>query len=255
MKKIVIDENSIKYEIRDKIRLNEITIDVPATYRGKGITMLLPVSTKKILKLIDCPFVKPAEIFFGKSLLCITIFDFSQSPVGPYTELVFATPVSYKSKFRLPLFSLIKDEIFKKYNLFVIDIAQSTKIAIEHGNLLTGYPHNPNIIDVVFKEGEKDIFISSSGDGKNILDIEINKPKKERRIKESYITYFIKDNNPYKIQMDIYGVGGNVKINKFNLGNHNLSELIKSLGGTSKPFQALYCNDVIEINPVNKKRL
>lgn len=254
-KELVLDENSIKYEIRDRISMGDFVVEIPAKYRGKVVSILLPASTKKMAKLINCPGVVPAEIFWGKSLLSITLFDFSESPVGPYTELVFATPILYKPKIRIPLVPLIKDQIFKKYNLFVFDIIQSTEMAIKHGNILTGYPHNPNLIDVTFEESKKDINVRSYGDSKSIIDIQLNKPRKEKLIEESYFTYFIKENSPYKIKMDIYAIGGNVKINKLSLGDHKLAELIENLSISYKPFQARYSRDVIEINPVTKEKL
>jgi hypothetical protein len=254
-KELVLDENSIKYEIRDKISAGDFVVDIPAKYRGKVLSILFPASTKKMKKFINCPGVVPAEIFWGKSLLSVTLFDFSESPVGPYTELDFATPISYKPKIKIPLLPLIKDQISKKYNLFIFDIVQSTEIAIKHGNILTGYPHNPNLIDVIFEENDKGINVKSYGSNKNIIDVHINKPKKEKIINESYFTYFVKDNIPHRIKMDIYAIGGNVKIDKLNLGDHKIAELIKNLGTSLKPFQVRYSRDVIEINPVTKEKL
>jgi hypothetical protein len=255
MSDLMIDEGSVKYEVRDKIRVQNFVVDVPSKYRGKGLTTLLPVSTKKISQLINCPGVESAEVFFGKSLLCVTLFDFSQSPVGPYTELVFSTPVSYKSKIKLPLISLLKDEISKKFNLYIIDIAQSTKIAIEHGNLLTGYPHNQNLINVAFEERGKNVNAKAYGDDGDIISIQIEKPEKERIFKENYFTYFEKDGNPFKIQMDIYGIGGNVKINELNIGRHKLAEIVRNLDAVCRPLSTRYARDVIEINPVTREEL
>ncbi|MCX6718446.1 MAG: hypothetical protein NTY81_02485 [Candidatus Staskawiczbacteria bacterium] len=75
MKELSIDESSINYKIREKIRLRDFVIDVPSEYRGKGITMLFSVSTKKLLRLINCPGVKPAEIFNFKAPFWIKKYD------------------------------------------------------------------------------------------------------------------------------------------------------------------------------------
>lgn len=255
MEGLVINEESIRYKTRDKIRVGDFSIDVPAKYRGRALTILLPVSSKKIAEFINFPGLKPSEIIWGKSLLGVTLFDFSKSPVGPYTELVLSTPVLYKPNIGLPLFSLIRDDVLKRFNLFILNIYQSTKIAIEHGNLLTGYPHNSNLINVKFEDDEKNISINSYGDNKSILSLKINKPKKEKLIKESYMTYFIRDGSPYQIQMDIFGIAGRVELEKLSFGNHKISWLIKDLIISDKPFQIRYSRDVIEINPVAKNKL
>ena len=255
MRELKIDEKSINYPVRDRINLRGFNIDVPSLYRGKCLNMLLPVSTEKLAKHINFDGLRPVEVFWGRSLLCITLFDFLQSPVGPYTELVLSTFVERNSNFKIPLLSLIKDQVYNRFNLFIIDIAQNTEIAVEHGNLLTGYPHNPNLINIKFEEEDDSIFIKSFDSKKHILDVEISKPKKERIIKESYITYFSKNEVFYKIQMDIHGIAGNVAVNKLNLGNHELAEFIKSLSVSRKPFQVRYSRDVIEINPVLKEKV
>ena len=73
------------------------------------------------------------------------------------------------------------DYIFTRFRrIFIFDIAQSTEMAIKHGAILTGYPHNPNLIDVKFEENEKDIYVKSYGDNKDIINVQINKPRKEK---------------------------------------------------------------------------
>lgn len=255
MQKLTIDESKIDYKATGQIEVRGKLVDIPSIYKGKAITTLFPISTKKAKEVINCSRVKPAEIYPGRSLLSLTLFDFYWSPVGPYTELVPSIPVFCSSKFKMPLIPLLFYKSLKNFGFFVIDILQSTDIAIEHGNLLTGYPHNPNLIDVIFKEEEGRINIKAIGAEKNILNLSIKKPVKEKIAKETYMTYFTKDKDLFEIRMDIYGIESPVWGCKLNLGNHETSNIIKGLNPSVNSIQTRYFRDVIEVNPVTKRIL
>ncbi|MFH0819746.1 MAG: hypothetical protein V1892_01810 [bacterium] len=255
MSQLTIDESKIDYRVRGQINVRGKLVDIPAIYKGKAITTLFPISTKKAKEIINCSRVKPAEIYPGRSLLSLTLFNFYWSPVGPYTELVPSIPVFYSATYKIPLFPLLFYKSLKDFGFFVIDILQSTDIAIEHGNLLTGYPHNPNLIDVIFQEKGGRINIKAIGGGKDICALSIKKPVKEKIAKEMYMTYFTKDKDLFEIRMDIYGIESSVWGCKLNLGDHATSNLIKDLKPSVNSIQTRYFRDVIEINPVTKRIL
>jgi len=257
MKQLSINEDSINYKLERQIKIRDILVDLPVKYKGRAITALFPMPTKKAIAAINYPEISPAEISLGKSLLSITLFDYYWSPIGPYTELAVSIPVCYKSKINIPLIPLIINKFLKNFGFFVLDIAQSTEIAIEHGNKITGYPHNPKLIDVRFNDNGNDLYIEASGDKQKILNIQIKKPKKEKLIQQSYMTYFTKERNLFKIQMDIYGIEAKIKECKLNLGNHESLEFIRKFDVSCNSVETRYFRDVIEIlnSPILLKNL
>lgn len=244
-------EISENYQNRGQIKVQDKIIDIPALYTGKGITAIFPISYKKAVKLIDSSSAVPAILWPGKATLSITIFDFSESPVGPYKELVFSIPILHKPIVNIPLLPLLFNKFFKKFGFHVVDVIQSTKIAIEHGNALTGYPHNNELIDLEFNEDGDKIEVRVKTDTEDILTLTSSKPNKGANYFQTYMTYFDKDGKSFKIQMDIYGLRQKINKCKLSLGKSHLSQIITQLGTRQDSLQTQYYPNVTEVNPVS----
>lgn len=204
MKDLVFDEDlSKKYPIRGSFVVQGKTVNIPAIYKGQGLTAVFPISYKKAVGLINSKDLKPARLSFTKALLSITAFDFSESPIGPYTELAYAIPVLYKPKFNIPLLPVLFSQSWKNLGFYVLDVLQSTKVAIEHGNQLTGYPHNNNLIDVRFVKDHSILKIIVSDKFGDIINIKGLVTESYKNVFQTYATYFEKNGSFSKIQMDV----------------------------------------------------
>jgi len=231
-------------------------IDIPATYIGKGITAVFPISFKEAKKFINSHNIIPARLFLEKSVVNITVFDFHTSPIGPYTELVYSIPVLYKPKFNIPLIPLLFNKWFKNFGVFVVDIMQSTRDAVNHGNLLTGYPHNNELINTVFNYTSNGIDVMVRGGSDEILTLHIPNPKGDKKVFQPYMTYFEKaDGNTYKIQMDVYGTEQKVGGCSLIIGNNSLAEPLRCLNTSPNSLRAMYYPNVTEINPVSLENI
>jgi len=248
-KELVLDDKLLDIPVERQVRVRDILVDVPLRYKCSAINVLFPISTKEAKKIIKTEKIKPLELFPGRSLLCITLFDYQYSPVGPYTEISLSIPVNYNSKINLPLFSLLFNLFLDKLSFFVFSIAQSTQIAIEHGLIITGYPKydKEKTVDAKFNKGDKFIYVNVSGEGKMILNLKIAKFKKEKIEHSYYPTYFVKNNKICKIQLETDSITSGLKILNFELGNHKIAELIKSLRINPKPIYTKYYKDAVEI--------
>lgn len=243
-----------KYPTRGSFEVRGKTVKIPAIYKGKGLTAVFPIAYDKATELIHSKDLRPARLSLTKALLSITVFDFSESPIGPYTELAYAIPVLYKSKFNIPLLPVLFNNSWKGLGYYVLDILQSTKIAIEHGNMLTEYPHNNNLINVRFEKKERKLKVNVSDEFGDVIGVDSEINQHGENIFRTYITYFEKDGDIHKIKMDIYG--DEIKVNKgeLRIGTSKLADLAR-LALSKRPLQASYYPYVIEINPVNKEQL
>ena len=248
-KELVLDDNLMNIKVERQVKVRDILVDVPLRYKCSAINVLFPISTKEAKKIIGTPKIKPLELFPGRSFVCITLFDFYKGPVGKYTEMSLSIPVTYKPKFYLPFFSLITNLIFDKIIFFVFSIAQSSKIAVEHGMAITGYPrYNPEkLIDIDYRKDNNFVYARVHGDGKEILDLKITKPKSEKMRKEVYDTYFVKNNKISKILMETHVIVGKSKVVDFKLGNHELANTLKNLKIVPKALDTRYYSDTIKI--------
>lgn len=248
--------NMQKYIIRDHIKLGGIDIPVPSTYVGIGITAVFTISLKAAKKIINSSQLVPAKLSSDKAVINITVFDFHTSPIGPYTELVYSIPVLYKPKINLPIISLLLNKHLKNFGVFVVDIMQSTKIAIQHGNLLTGYPHNTELIDVQFEKIDHELSVTVRHGLKTILTLRAETRSRRKDISQTYMTYFEKpDSSAYRIQMDVYGNEQKVDSCRLSTSNDNLADVLRSLKIGQNSIRAMYYPNVTEINPVELKKL
>lgn len=249
MEKLELDESKIKIKTEWQVKVGGFLIDVPLRYKCNAINAIFPISTKKAKELIKTDKIKPLEIWPGKSLLCITLFDFYKAAVGPYTEMALSIPVKYKTKILVPIISIFLGELLEKIDFFVVQIAQSSKMAIEHGLAITGYPRYSltELINIDFKDDKDFIYANVSGSGEKILDLKIKKPKSEKIKRELYDTYFIKNNQIQKIKMETYGIIGKSKICDFKLGNHSWANFINELKILPKSIDTRYYRDTIKI--------
>jgi len=252
---VLIDENKIKIDKRGEFMVEGFRVDIPSKYRGQGLNAIFTASTRKINKFISNSDLSPVQIIYGTSLLCLTIFRFNSSPVGAYDELVISVPVKYKSKMNLPLLPLVFRN-YKNFGYLVLDIMQSTPIAIKHGNLLTGYPHNDEVISMdVEKINNNFVFEFYGCHNEKILKVGFNKISREKTIEHSYMTYYIEDGSLSRIRMDIYGIESKAQGLKLTLGNHKISQLVNNLDIGNHPVYSRFYNDVIEVNPVTLDKL
>ena len=203
-----------KYKIRDVFNLENYVINIPSVYTGRAINAVFKISSKKAREIINNNLIEPNLLYPGCALLVVTIFDFFKSPVGPYKELVYSIPILYKLKFNSFALPLIFPRLFKNSGVHVIDVIQSTNIAVRHGDILTGYPHNKKLIDFTLPqnmESYNSITISSS-EKIPFLNLSYDKIKNNETFeKTKYMTYFYKDKSYFKIQMDIYGKKKKIK--------------------------------------------
>ncbi|MDE2041055.1 MAG: acetoacetate decarboxylase family protein [Patescibacteria group bacterium] len=248
-----------KYPTRGQITVEDKIIDIPSIYSGTGLTSFFPIDYRKARTLINSKNIFPARFGLNKAILTITVFDFIDSPVGPYKELVYSIPVLYKPIINLPFVPLLLNKFYKNFGVYVVDIMQSTRIAIDHGNVLTGYPHNPEIISIETNKMNETVSVIVKSGNEMILEMNF-KPKinysSGRNISQSYFTFFEKsDKKTYKIMMDIYGIEVVGKSSSLAFAQNKLTKVLSELAIDNHSLMSLYYPSVTEINPVSLEEI
>lgn len=248
---------SNRYPSRGQITVQGKIIPIPSIYKGRAITAVFPISYKKAAQLIYSSHLKPARLSFTKALLSVTVFDFKESPVGPYTELAYAIPVLYKSKLNIPLLPILFYKVLNNFGYYVLDILQNKEIAIAHGKALTEYPHNNELIIAKLNDDKEKESITAFVESKrgNILSLSASKIGNEKEVYHKYMTYFHKGRESIRTQMDVYALESKVKNCSISLGNDRLSEYLKTLDISPRSLQTFFYSDLVEILPVTKDRI
>jgi len=247
MKDIFVDLDSFKLPVETQVKVRDILIDMPIKYKCEAINNVFTISLKEAKKIIHCDKLKPIQIFPNRGLLCITILNFYWSPVGKFTELTFSIIAGYNAMFNFPLISIPINVLFRKFGFFPFSVAQSTEIAIEHGNIITGYPHYTKLTTVEFSRNEDIISMEAFTDQEMILQMQIKKSNTEKIHHDVHTTYSLKNNSVSKIKLETYGIKSNATMCNIKLGNQELSNLLRKLRISDKTIFTSYYRDSLKI--------
>jgi hypothetical protein len=111
------------------------------------------------------PHLEPAELHHGSSIFSMTAFDFTESTVGPYGEVVMSVIVSplVKPGERLP-----------KSAFYPYQVATTTKAARDHAIERWHLPHWMEDVEVAFSQDGSRITAKVAGDGAPVAELTIS---------------------------------------------------------------------------------
>jgi hypothetical protein len=99
--------------------------------------------------------MEPVEVHHGTSILAVTVFDFTESEVGPYGEAVYAVVVP----------PLVRDSRLPKSAMYPWQVATTTKAAREHAIERWHLPHWMEDVQIDFERGEGRLTARVSAEG------------------------------------------------------------------------------------------
>jgi len=108
--------------------------------------------------------LEPAELHHGSSIFSMTVFDFSESEVGAYGEVVMSVIVAPLVKPGEPL---------PKSAFYPYRVATTTRAAREHAIERWHLPHWMADVEVAFEEGDGSRMARIVADGEPVADLTI----------------------------------------------------------------------------------
>jgi hypothetical protein len=235
-----------KFEIESQVTVRNRLINIPLIYKCEVVNLVFTIDSKAAKNAIKCPKLKPIELYPSRSLLFVTLFNFNETPVDPYTEITYSVPVSY-NKFTIPFFSFLYQVIFNKLNFYVHTIAQSTEIAIEHGNVINGYPHYPNIIESKYIHDADNLVVNVKCQNQEVVSLNLKKPKNLKYKEESFLTYKCQNNTISSLLMETFGETGTAKLNEIKFGDHELAQTLSEMKIGSRPIDFRYYKNTTKV--------
>lgn len=109
--------------------------------------------------------LEPVEVHHGTSIFAMTCFDFTESTVGPYGEVVMAVIVSplVKPGERLP-----------KSAFYPYQVATTTKAARDHAIERWHLPHWMEDVQIDFESGPARLLARVRADGAPVAELEVH---------------------------------------------------------------------------------
>lgn len=238
------------YRLQYEISVGEKSIAVPVVYpNASAIMAFFPIAVEKAATVLKTKRLVPVSIFRGQCLLGITVFDYHESPVGPYRELALSIPVLFDPFISLPILPLIFDSLFPAFGFYTLLLAMNTDIAREHSEKIFGYPTFSRNVDIAIEEQNETIAVSVGEGDRSILNFSIKKPQRFRLAKKKYLTYFLKDGKIVSVAMQTAAASASLGCGacSLKLGEHKIVNLLKSLSIHTRAIKSVYYSDAIEI--------
>ena len=132
------------------------------TYRN-AVSGFFEIPTANAQKILP-PFLQPVEAHHGHSVLSIMVFDFHDSPVGDYRELILAVPVAPRLEKGRPL---------PRSAFFPFVIGTTSREAREHAIERWHLPHYMENIDIGFDVAARHVDVTASHGNAPILAMRV----------------------------------------------------------------------------------
>jgi Acetoacetate decarboxylase (ADC) len=184
------------------------------------------------------PHLEPMEVKHGLGVFALTAFDFTQSDVGSYTELVLAiiTP---------PVLGVGGE--FPRSAFYPFVVGTSTKASREHAIERWHLPHYMADIDVDFKEKDGQMKVHAHEKGRPIIDVTVSEHK-WTTVNHLYQAFTVE--SPRRFKADIHMEGAFTEHEEESgdlvIHPHPMCELLLDADVASYPFRELWMKDGVQ---------
>lgn len=125
--------------------------------------------------------LQPVEPHHGRAVLAVTAFDFYDSPVGEYREMIHSVLVAPR---------IVPGEPMPRAAMYPFRVATSTRAARQHAIELWHLPHLMSDVDVRFEhDAEKSVRITAAEGGRPILGLSITAYGGWQAVEHHYQTF------------------------------------------------------------------
>ena len=225
-------------------------INPPLTYpKLQGVMFFLPISYSRACELIGKE-ISPIRISPQKALLGLTIFDFIDSPVGPYREMALTIPVSLNNPFKPSFVPLIFQKTLNKYfALYTVMLGMNTLHGQKHASQIFGYPIYDDLLDIDFNFNDRYVEVTVKENGDNILTFKINVNKGFKKHERFYKTIFRTNDGMKLVNLSALTNESSTYMNRllsFKFGKHDIANKIIALEPLMFSLQTSFYKNAVE---------
>lgn len=186
------------------------------------------------------PHLQPLEVQHGSGVFALTAFDFTESMVGRYQEVVLAVIVPPLAKPGDPF----PRSAFYPFRLGVTS-PESRAHAMERWHL----PHYMSDISLDFEETDGGILARCHEDGKPIIDLEV-KNHQWSEVNHLYQSFMVNDEEA-GLKVDIRMKGQftehEEELGKLTIHDHPMCEGLDPDEVSDRPFRELWMKDGVQV--------
>ena len=204
-----------------------------------AVSAFFEMSTAGARKIL-APHLQPLEVRHGRSIFAVTAFDFADSMVGGYHEIVLAVivpPLVKPSTANLP-----------RSAGYPFLVGTSTEEAREHAIDRWHLPHYMADIAVDFEESDGQINMKVRECSMPILDFSVNSHNWSD-VDHLYQSFMIKTNDKFKVDIHMRGTftEHEEETGEIDLHDHPMCERLLDADVESYPFRELWMKDGVQV--------
>jgi len=208
---------------------------------GNGINAIFEIPTEQARKFLPAD-IEPVEANHGSSLIGITMFDFTQSPIGPYQELVV-------SLYAVPRLGIMEQHPHTA--VYPIVVASSSEEAREHAIGLWRLPHFMEDIALEFStspDGQTITGTVSCHKGQPIVELTVSQTAGWSPVYQLYQSFQCDASGLYMGVMDMQGTMTEHDENTGTicLHDHRFFEGLDLSAMDSLPFREMWMKEGVE---------
>ena len=226
-----------KIDLFDGVEIEEITIEGQTVgfpmrfYNQTCISANFPAPTNKLKEILPSKNLNPIEVMPGTGIVSFMAFEHKKADnITPYNEFGTFIPVVYQKDG--------KDQAYP--GLYSLSMPVNTEIARYGGVRIYGY--SKIVAEVNFIDMGDMLGCNVWHDGKDVITLKVKKLETQKQTSEIYhIT--LKDETLIRTQVRFQGLIGASRDPDgatYELGNHELSRMIRSTGVGEKPLEYSY---------------
>lgn len=184
------------------------------------------------------PHLHPVEPHHGQSVLSVMAFDFTDSTVGAYGELVLSVHVSPRIAPARPM---------ARAAFYPFLVGTTTKASRDHAIELWHLPHFMHDIEVAFAVGEHDIQVAAAHGGRPILEMRVTDYQWDT-VEHHYQAFEHDAAGSYMASMAMHGQFSENEEERglISLHAHDFTTGLQLEGVNTTPFRELWMRDGVQ---------
>jgi hypothetical protein len=160
-------------------------------YDTRWINAIFTVRTSRLKKICPHPNFKPVDMWPGRSMLGIIVFEYRDSSIGPYNEIAFVVPIKFPPGFIFPglaVISMMRKNVFPLYIQHLpVTIDISVKVGVHFWN------HPKFLSEITLQDNDDKFDITLEENGILILKMSARKLALAQSSRIQFRTYSIRE--------------------------------------------------------------
>lgn len=223
-------------------------IEFPILYYDcRWINAIFTARTSKLKKILPHHNFKPVEMWPGRSMLGISVFEYRDSSIGSYNEIAFGIPIKFPPGFVFPGLALISMMRKNVYPLYIHYLPVTIDISVKAGVYFWNHPKF--LSEITLQDNGDKLVVTLKENSILILKMSARKLTLKQSSRVQFHTYSIRENVVMHGLVDGWaprlGTMTTGNMAQIELGQHWISEEIAGLELSNVALSGMYAEGMM----------